>query len=329
MADSHRKILSSLRPGATLDRLDRAVAFHRATLATPVEEHFMTQEQLQRMPPPPEPEPQWRDPTKFLITRVMMTVEVPVEARAEVISATRWPIAGIMTLRQMKDVRNVLAPGFYILPSPLTDSERTELSVRQERQLRDFDESVTKTRLTLVRLAEIGADPLFVLSVLVRYMPMKGTEVPKDESVVLQSSDFGLRVLSHQSPNPLAQLADWDAGRINKIPLRLEAGKTRPAQPRRRRKPGPAEAAPSIGMALLAQPPTTAGRQAHIGSSEIADLVRVWAPWIRGDAYLVGKHVYNRIRRIRVSRDFRLTAREEEIRYQTEAALLASHFASP
>ncbi len=328
MDHSRRETLPCLRPGATLDRLDRAVAFHRATLATPVEEHFMTPEQLRRTPPPPEPGPQWRDPTKFLITRVMMTAEVPVEARAGVIEATRWPIAGIMTLRQMKNVRYVLAPGIYILPSPLTDSERTELSARQERQLRDFDESVTKTRLTLVSLAENGADPLFVLSVLVRYMPMKGTEVPKDESVVLQSSEFGVRGLGHQSSNPLAQLADWDAGRINKIPLRLEAGTTRPAQPHRHRKPGPAEAGPSIGMALLAEAPATAGRRAHVGSSDIADLVRVWAPWIRGDTYLTGKHAYNRIRRIRASRDFRLAAREEKIRYQTEAALLASHLAS-
>lgn len=326
MAHSRRDTVPCLKPGATLDRLDQAVAFHRATLATPIEEHFMTLEQLQRMASPPEPGPQWRDPTKFLITRVMMTAEVPVEARAEVIAAVRWPIAGIMTLRQMKNVRNVLAPGVYILPSPLTDSERTELSARQERQLQYFNESVTKTRLTLVSLAESGANPLFVLSVLVRYMPMKGTEVPKDESVVLQSSEFGVRVLGHQSSNPLAQLADWDAGRIKKIPLRLEAGTTRPAQPHRHRKPGPAEAGPSIGMALLAEPP---GRRAHIGSSDIADLVRVWAPWIRGDTYLTGKHVYNRIRRIRASKDFRLAAREEKIRYQTEAALLASHFAAP
>jgi hypothetical protein len=81
-------------------------------------------------------------------------------------------------------------------------------------------------------------------------------------------------------------------------------------------------------MALLAQPPRIAGRRAHIGSSDIADLVRVWAPWIRGDTYLTGKHVYNRTRRIKTARVFRLAAREERIRYQTEAALLASHIAS-
>lgn len=328
MADTRQDTAPRLRPGATLDRLDRAVAFHRATLATPVEEHFMTSEQLQQMPSPPEPAPQWRDPTKFLVTRVMITVEVPVEARADMLAAARWPVAEIMTLRQMGNVRNVLAPAVYVLPTPLTDSERKELSARQEQQLREFDDSVADTRLTLVKLAEEGADPLFILSVLVRYMPTKGTEIPQDEPIVLQSSEFGVRVLGNRPSNPLAQLTHWDAGRADKIPLRLEAGKTRPANPHGRRKPGPAEAAPSIGMALLAQPPRIAGRRAHIGSSDIADLVRVWAPWIRGDTYLTGKHVYNRIRRIKTARVFRLAAREESIRYQTEAALLASHIAS-
>lgn len=82
-------------------------------------------------------------------------------------------------------------------------------------------------------------------------------------------------------------------------------------------------------MALLAEHFATTTRQRHIHASDIAELVRVWASWIRGDAYLTGKHVYNRVRRIRESKDFRLVAREEKVRYQAEAALSATHFASP
>jgi len=310
-------------------RLAHAIAFHRATLATPIDEHFMTPEQQRQMPPPPEPAPEWRQAGQLLITRVMCPVEVPAGERTPILAAVRWPLAGIMTFQQAKRVRNILAPGVYILPSPLTDSERTELRTRQNRQLREYDESVAKTHPTLLRLAEDGADPLFVLSLLVRYMPMQGTEIPKGEPVVFQSHEFDVRVLGGRTPRPLAPLADWDAGRTDKLPIRLEAGKTMPARPRPRRRPGPAEAAPSIGMALLGEHFATTSRQGDIHARDIAELVRVWAPWIRGDAYLTGKHVYNRVRRIRVSKDFRRVARDEKIRYQAEAALYTTHFPSP
>jgi hypothetical protein len=82
-------------------------------------------------------------------------------------------------------------------------------------------------------------------------------------------------------------------------------------------------------MALLAEHFATTTRPRHTHAHDIAELVRVWAPWIRGDAYLTGKHVYNRVRRIRVSKDFRFVARDEKIRYQAEAALYATHFPSP
>lgn len=188
---------------------------------------------------------------------------------------------------------------------------------------------MAKTRATLLRLAEDGGDPLFVLSVLVRYMPIKGTEAPKGQSVSIRSREFDVRVLGDRTPRPLAPLADWDAGRIDKLPIRLEASKTIPPQPRPRRRSGPAEAAPSLGMALLADHFATTTRQRHMHARDIAELVRVWAPWIRGDAYLTGKHVYNRVRRIKDSKPFRLVARDEKIRHRAEAALSSTHFRSP
>lgn len=309
-----------------MERLAQAIAFHRATLSTPINDHFMTPEQLREMPLPPEPAPQWRQAGQFTITRAMCTLEAPAEERAPILAAVRWPLAGIMTLRQGKRIRNVLAPGVYILSSPLTDSEWTELRTRQETQLREFDEHAAKTRPILLRLTENGADPFFVLSVLVRYMPIRGTEAPRGQSVSLRSREFSLRVLADRTPSPLAPLADWDAGRIDMLPLRLEGSARIPPQPRSRRRPGPAEAAPSIGMALLADHLATTTRQGHTHARDIAELVRVWAPWIRGDAYLTGKHVYNRVRRIKESKEFRLVAREEKIRYRAEAALHATHF---
>lgn len=331
MDDVRRKTASRPSLGPAGDRLARALTFHRATLATPIDDHFMTAEQYRQMPLPPEPGPQrpGAPEAHVLITRVAITVEVTAETRSSILAMARWPLAGTMTFRQMKLVRNILAPRVYILPSPLADSERTELSTRQDRQLQEFDESVAKTHPVLLRLVEHGADPLFVLSVLVRYMATRGTEVPKGESVVLQSAEFDIHVLGDQTSLPLAPLADWDGGRTDKLPIRLEAGKRLPARPRQRRRPGPAEAAPSIGMALLADHVATTTRSQGGHARDIAELVRVWAPWIRGDAYLTGKHVYNRVRRIRKSKEFHLVAREEEIQLQAEAALHASHFAAP
>ncbi len=329
MDDVRRTRPGPRNPGAALERLTRAIAFHRATLATPVDDHFMTPEQLRQMPLPPEPSAQWRQAGQFLITRAMATFEVPAAERGPTLAAVRWPVAGIITLRQRRHIRHILAPGVYILPSPLTDSERTDLRTRQERQLREFDACVAKTRPTLLRLAEDGADPLFVLSVLVRYMPIKGTEAPTGQSVSIRSSEFDVGVLGNRSPRPLAPLADWDAGRTDKLPIRLEASQKIPPLTCPRRRPGPAEAAPSLGMALLADHFATMTRQRHMHARDIAELVRVWAAWIRGNAYLTDKHVYNRVRRIKDSKTFRLVARDEKIRHRAEAALSSTHFRSP
>lgn len=326
MDDGRRKKGGHPDAGSAVERLTQVLAFHRATLSTPIDDHFMTPEQLREMPLPPEPVPQRRQAGQFMITRAMCTLEVLAEERAPIFAAVRWPLAGIITLRQGKRIRNVLAPGVYILSSPLTDSEQTELRTRQDTQLREFDYSASATRLTLLRLVEDGADPLVVLSVLVRYMSIKGTEVPRGQSVSLRSREFDLRALANHTRSPLAPLADWDAGRIDKLPFRLEGSKRIPSQARSPRRPGPAEAAPSIGMALLADHFARTTRQRRSYAQDIAELVRVWAGWIRGDVYLTGKHVYNRIRRIKESKEFRLVARDEKIRCRAEAALYTTHF---
>jgi hypothetical protein len=71
-------------------------------------------------------------------------------------------------------------------------------------------------------------------------------------------------------------------------------------------------------MALLADHLATTTRQRHPRATVIAELLRGWAPWIRGETYLTGKHVYNRIRRVKESKDFRRDAREEKLRAHPE-----------
>jgi hypothetical protein len=329
MAATRRRKAPPPDPGSAGRRLAQTIAFHRWTLGTPIDDHFMTPEQMRQMPLPPEPAPQSRKAEQHLLTRVTRTLEVLSEERRSILAAARWPLAGIVTLTQGTRTRTVLAAEVYLLSSPLTDAERRELQARQDTQLREFDEGVAKTRPILLRLTEEGADPLFVLSVLVRYMPFKGTEIPKGQSVSLRSGEFNLEVLGDRAANPLAPLADWDAGRIDKLPFRLEGSKRIPSKPHARRRRGPPEAGPTSGMALLADHLATTTRQRHTRATAIAGLLRGWAPWIRGETYLTGKHVYNRIRRVKQSKDFRRAAREEQLRAQAEADLYASHFPSP
>lgn len=331
MAAARRRKAPRPDPGSAETRLAQAIAFHRWTLATPIDDHFMTPEQMrQQMPLPPEPAPQSRQAEQYLLTRVTCTLEVPSEERHLILAGARWPLAGTVTLTQGTRTRTVLAAGVYVLSSPLTEAERRALHARQDTQLREFDEGVANTRPILLRLTEERADPLFVLSLLVRYMPFKGTEIPKGQSVSLHSGEFTLEVLGDYAPNPLAPLADWDARRIDTLPFRLAGSKRIPPKPPVRRRPGPPEAGPSFAMALLADHlAATTTRQRHSPAPVIAELLRGWAPWIRSETYLSGKHVYNRIRRVKQSKDFRRTAREERLRAQAEAALYASHFPSP
>ncbi len=313
--------------GTAAERLTQAITFHRWMLGTPIDDHFMTPEQRRQMPLPPEPAPQYQQAGRYLITQAGCTCEVPAEQRTPILAAVRWPIAGVLTFSQGALVRNILAPGIYLIPSPLTESERAELHTRQEAQLGQFDAAVTQTRAILLQLTEQGADPLFVLSVLVRYIPIRGTETPRAQPVSFQAVDFDFRLLGDRAPSPLAPLADWDAGRSDKLPFRLEASKTIRPQPRARRRPGPAEMAPTLAMALLAEHFLATSRDRHI--HDVASLVREWGPWIRGEDYLSRKHVYNRVRRVQDSEEFRLVGQDEQIRAQAEAALFATHFPSP
>ncbi len=146
MAAARRRKAPPPDPGSAGRRLAQTIAFHRWTLATPIDDHFMTPEQMRQMPLPPEPAPQSRKAEPYLITRVTCTLEVPSEERLSILAAARWPLAGIVTLTQGKRTRTVLAPGVYLLSSPLTEAERRELQGRQDTQLREFDEGVAKTR---------------------------------------------------------------------------------------------------------------------------------------------------------------------------------------
>ncbi len=71
MDDVRRKTADHPNAAAAMERLTHAIAFHRATLASPIEDHFVTPEQLRQMPLPPEPAPQWQRAGQSLITRAM------------------------------------------------------------------------------------------------------------------------------------------------------------------------------------------------------------------------------------------------------------------
>lgn len=86
----------------------------------------MTPEQIRQISLPPVPAPQSSKAEQYLITRVMGTFEVLAEERPSILAAVRWPLAGVGTLAQGKRTRTVLAPGVYLLSSPLTRAQEWE-----------------------------------------------------------------------------------------------------------------------------------------------------------------------------------------------------------
>lgn len=182
-----------------------------------------------------------------------------------------------------------------VLPESERGARIKKVKAWQAQVFRHYDEAIGASRKVLESLAQAGGDALYILSVLLGYT-RKGTKFPEPFSI-------GFR--RRFAPSDL----DW-ASR----PLHVFWTEHKEASPpASRRQKGPAEMAPSAGMALLDRHlRRTTGRH-HL--KEIAALFRVWVPWLRGAGYLTGKHVYQRVRRVKKDhgRKFRLLARTEDV----------------
>ncbi len=281
--------------------VDRSIAAVRKWLATPLKSMIRTEEEFRRLSPPPRPKGPVSRPANdsYRITRVLPWHEIPAESRRAFIDALRQPERVVFSFRQgSRQSGPIVLPMTFVVSSPLTNAERAQLRRQQATELEHFDQCITETRGVLLQLAAEGANPLFILSILLSYGSRSGTVFPSSQGAVLRRSQFALET-------PLAWLKPGAAVE----PVRL-TGATTSAPPRARRRRGPAGIGPNVGMALLAKHFRGATKRRQPHATEIATLFGVWGRDLRP---LNREVVYRRIKRVEEqhAKEFHRLARDE------------------
>jgi hypothetical protein len=291
------------------ESLDRSIAAVRKWLAMPVESMVRTEQEFRHRSPPPRPKgPVQPANDSYLMTRVVPWHEIPAESRRAFIDAFRQPERVVFSLRQgARQSGPIVLPMTFVVATPLTTAERTQLRRQQTAELERFDQCITETRGVLLQLATEGANPLFILSILLRYGSRSGTVFPSSQGAVLHRSQFALET-------PLAWLKPGAAME----PVRL-AGATTSSPPRARRRRGPAGIGSNVGMALLARHFRVATKRRQPHATEIATLFGVWGHDLHG---LNREIVYRRIKRVaeQHAKEFHRLARDEAQELDAERA---------
>jgi len=297
---SEESVLAS-SPGMESESLDRSIAAVRKWLAIPLESMVRTEQEFRRLSPPPRPKGPVPQPSNdsYLMTRGVPRQEIPAESRRAFIDALRQPERVVFSLRQgARQSGPIVLPMTFGVATPLTTAERAQLRSQQAAELERFDQCITETRGVLLQLATEGANPLFILSILLGYGSRSGTVFPSSQGTVLHRSQFALET-------PLAWLKPGAAME----PVRL-TGATTSSPQRARRRRGPAGIGPNVGMALLAKHFRVATKRRQPHATEIATLFGVWGRDLRG---LTREIVYRRIKRVEEqhAKEFHRLARDE------------------
>ncbi len=129
--------------------------------------------------------------------------------------------------------------------SPEEELQRGEDAARKDRER--LDALVHEERETLLCLTRKGANPAFILSVLIRYAGKRTTEFPEPLTIVTRGKLFTDYALEAERPLPLAEGAPACVT-FKRVTFKKHQ---RTSGRENRRKPGPAELAVSAGMALL------------------------------------------------------------------------------
>ncbi len=298
--------------------LDRAIGAFRTWLTVPLESMFQTAEDLHGHQQPPMPPRSVHRPAHggVLITRGCGLREIPPETRRSVIDAISQPESVLLSVRQgRRTVGPIMLPVVFVITGPLTTAERTQLRSQQAAAVERFDRCIADTRGVLLQLVQDGADPFFLLSILVRYASTPGTVFPSFQEAVLSRSRFAFHT-------PLS----WVKPGQRLEPVRL-AGWTPspPSAPRKRR--GPAGIGGNVGIALLAQHLHAATKRRGPHATELAVLFTVWGRDLRG---LNREIVYRRIRRVKQEhlKELRQLTRDEAC-YVNAERVFFERFARP
>lgn len=283
-------------PGTPPQRLAVAAAFWRMRLSAPMVTAFQTaQEFARRTIPAPSDAQLIGVPRKaFVVTQILCPMELSDVDRPALLASLRNAVdlEGVFTLKQGRRATLHLVRRLFLVSEPLTAREAEELSAHQAASLEEFERCLARTSDVLLKLTERGADPVYVLSVLIRYATRRGAEFPEGEQRRFPSADFVTVVPHARHKPPLA----WTVSQKGALPLSLQAWQVVQPPVRRRRKPGPAETGLDAGMALLARHFEKVTERKH--AAEIAALFEVWGAAVLR-APLTRILVYRRITRLK------------------------------
>jgi hypothetical protein len=204
----------------------------------------------------------------------------------------------------------MMLPVIFVIPAPLTAVEGEQLRRQQTERLAYFDRCVARTQSDLLQLTTEGANPLWMLSILVRYASRTGTAFPSSRVAVLPRSRFAFET-------PLS----WTKRGDVMEPVRLTGQEaSSPPPPRLRR--GPAGIGVNVGMALLANYLQVATRRHGPHATGIAALFQEWGPDL---SPLNREIVYRRLKRLETSHagELRRLVREEAQQMKAEQAFFA------
>ncbi len=280
--------------------LDGAIRFWRGTLAVPWASLFQTRDDFDRTQAAAVGRPKARGaaqrlrPGQFLVTGVSAAIELLDENRRAVVGGLDLPWLGVVPLKNhlTGDTHSLLIPITFIVSQPLSRAELEQLHARQAARVASYEAEVQQCYAVLLHLTEAGGDPLYILSVLLRFARQTGTSVPAKGIVTVGAPEFE-HVMAHRpGEHPLAWIRSRRAG----IPGRLQARKRVEVAAPTRRRTGPAEMGPTAAMALLAgHLRATSGRPHWFN---IADLFNVFAPQLRHAGVLTREHVRRRVSRV-------------------------------
>ncbi len=169
--------------------------------------------------------------------------------------------------------------------SPEEELQRLDEAAKGDRER--LDALLRETRAILLSLTRTGANPAYILSVLIRYAGKRTTEFPGPLTILIRGklTDYTLEA---ERWLPLVEGA----------PARVTFKKGRRISRRKKpRKPGPAELAVSAGMALLHRHFLRTTGRPH--AKEIGILFTTWDVGRRTNEVALGARVYRRVQRLR------------------------------